>query len=324
LLIDIKAAERRNLGTMTKARSNVQLIADQGLQEAAAQYVWNKVHGKPMREIARATGVHASTVMRHVRKIENNAEDPNIQALIRAAEAAPMDMGHSVGAEIARAKKSLRVAGSVLVVSKGMKRAVILHPTENGEFEQATVISDAAVHMMVLQSTVRAIAHGRITKYVLSEDADGTLPIEASAPVRLVDSPMENLARRKDNEGRPFLERYLIKAGLRLHEEFRLTGCEAQIETYLNDLLCQRRSYELPQMPAERRALEQFRATVDDLGPGLAEVAVRCCCFEQGLEKTEQIMGWSARSGKIVLRIALQRLKRYYDTIHGAGGGTIG
>ena len=47
---------------MTKARSNVQL--------AAAQYVWNKVHGKPMREIARATGVHASTVMRHVRKIE--------------------------------------------------------------------------------------------------------------------------------------------------------------------------------------------------------------------------------------------------------------
>ena len=79
---------------MTKARSNVQLAADQGLQEAAAQYVWNKVHGKPMREIARATGVHASTVMRHVRKIENNAEDPKIQALIRAAEAAPMDMDH--------------------------------------------------------------------------------------------------------------------------------------------------------------------------------------------------------------------------------------
>jgi len=36
-------------------------------------------------------------VMRNVRKIENNAEDPKIQALIRAAEAAPMDMGKSVG-----------------------------------------------------------------------------------------------------------------------------------------------------------------------------------------------------------------------------------
>ena len=63
---------------MTKSRSNTRLVADQGLQEAAAQYAWNKVHGKPMREIARATGVHASTVMRHVRKIESNAEDPQI------------------------------------------------------------------------------------------------------------------------------------------------------------------------------------------------------------------------------------------------------
>ena len=276
-MIGIKAAERRNLGTMTmtKARSNLQLSADQGLQEAAAKYVWNKVHGKPMREIARA-------------------------------------------------KKSLRTTGAVLVVSKGMKRAVVLHPTGEGDFKQATVISDAAVHMMVLQSTVRPIAHGRITKYVLSDEADGSLPTEAASPVRLLDSPMEYLARRKDHEGRPFLERDLIKAGLRLHEEFRLTGCEEQIETYLDDLLCQRRDYDLPGTPAEQRALEQFRVTLEDLGPGLAEVAVRCCCFEQGLEKTEQIMGWSARSGKIVLRIALQRLKRYYDKLHGAGGGTIG
>ena len=140
-----------------------------------------------MREIARTTGVHASTVIRYVRKIENNAENPKIQALIRAAEAAPMDMGHYVGAEIAWAKKSLRTTGAVLVVSKGMKRAVVLHPTGKGDFKQAIVLSDAAVHMMVLQSTVRPIAHGRITKYVLSEAADGSLPIEAAARVRLVD-----------------------------------------------------------------------------------------------------------------------------------------
>ena len=68
-----------------------------------------------MREIARATGVHASTVMRHVRKIENNAEDPKIQALMRVA---PMDMGHSVAAEIARAKIT-RNSGAVLVLSRG-------------------------------------------------------------------------------------------------------------------------------------------------------------------------------------------------------------
>ena len=85
----------------------------------------------------------------------------------------------------------------------------------------------------------------------------------------------------------------MIKAGLRLHEEFRLTGSEEQIETYLDDLLCQRRDYDLPETPAEQRALEQFRVTLEDLGRGLAEVAVRCCCFEQGLEKRNK--SWVGR-----------------------------
>jgi hypothetical protein len=35
-------------------------------------------------------------------------------------------------------------------------------------------------------------------------------------------------------------------------------------------------------------------------------------------------MGWSARSGKIVLRIALQRLRRHYDERYGKSGPLIG
>jgi hypothetical protein len=45
----------------------------------------------------------------------------------------------------------------------------------------------------------------------------------------------------------------------------------------------------------------------------LADVAYHCCCLLEGLEVTEKAMGWSAWSGKIVLRIALQRLKRHYE-----------
>ena len=61
-----------------------------------------------------------------------------------------------------------------------------------------------------------------------------------------------------------------------------------------------------------------------DLGPGLGDMALRCCCFLEGLEATEKRMVWSARSGKIVLRIALERLKRHYEETYGPGGGLIG
>ena len=49
------------------------------------------------------------------------------------------------------------------------------------------------------------------------------------------------------------------------------------------------------------------------LGPGLSEVVLRCCCLPEELEITKKHMGWAARSGKVVLRIALQRLGLHYE-----------
>ena len=71
-------------------------------------------------------------------------------------------------------------------------------------------------------------------------------------------------------------------------------------------------------------AYERVEAALLELGPGLGEVALRCCCHLEGLEITEQRLGWAARSGKIVLRIALQRLARHYEVQHGRFGPLIG
>ena len=76
--------------------------------------------------------------------------------------------------------------------------------------------------------------------------------------------------------------------------------------------------------PAALNARKRVRDAMADLGPGLGDVVLRCCCLLEGLEVTEKKLGWSARSGKIVLRIALQRLARHYEETTGPYGPMIG
>ena len=72
-------------------------------------------------------------------------------------------------------------------------------------------------------------------------------------------------------------------------------------------------------------ARKRVADAMTDLGPGLSDVLMRFCCYLEGLEAAEKRLGWSARSGKIVLRIALMRLHQHYErTLGSAAGGMIG
>ena len=53
-------------------------------------------------------------------------------------------------------------------------------------------------------------------------------------------------------------------------------------------------------------------SAMEALGPGLSDIVFRICCFLEGLETAEKRLGWSARSGKVVLKIALERLAAHY------------
>lgn len=69
--------------------------------------------------------------------------------------------------------------------------------------------------------------------------------------------------------------------------------------------------------------MTKVAAALQALGPGLGDIALRCCCFEEGLETSKKSLGWAARSGKIVLRIALTALDRHYRDTYEPGGGII-
>ncbi len=69
-----------------------------------------------------------------------------------------------------------------------------------------------------------------------------------------------------------------------------------------------------PLTPTERalHAKQRFDAGIEALGRDLADIAWRVICAGEGLPVAEKAMGWPLRSGKLVLRIALDRLADYY------------
>jgi hypothetical protein len=59
-------------------------------------------------------------------------------------------------------------------------------------------------------------------------------------------------------------------------------------------------------------AKRRFDAAIAAAGPGLADVLWRVVCAGEGLPVAERGLGWPARSGKLVLGLALDRLADHY------------
>ncbi|WP_145110936.1 DUF6456 domain-containing protein [Cereibacter sediminicola] len=155
-------------------------------------------------------------------------------------------------------------------------------------------------------------------------DEDGPRRVRYNA----AESPVAVLGRRRDKDGQPFLAAELVEAAERLREDFELAQMGPRVAQNWDRFLtgADRGSFRTDPGGAEgpRQARERVAAALRDLGPGLGDMVLRCCCFLEGLEAAERRMGWSARSGKIVLRIALQRLRRHYDETYGRSRPLIG
>ena len=66
--------------------------------------------------------------------------------------------------------------------------------------------------------------------------------------------------------------------------------------------------------PSERQiaAKARFDGAVAAAGPGLADVLWRVVCAGESLPEAEKSLAWPTRSGKLVLRLALDRVAGFY------------
>ena len=129
----------------------------------------------------------------------------------------------------------------------------------------------------------------------------------------MAESPLVALSGRKEKDGRPFLSDDMVVRRRTPARGFRAGADGPPHRPELGPVPDRRRhrgafAGDGGMAEGPKAARDRVLAALTDLGPGLGDVVLRCCCFLEGLEATERRMGWSARSGKIVLRIALQRL----------------
>ncbi len=59
-------------------------------------------------------------------------------------------------------------------------------------------------------------------------------------------------------------------------------------------------------------ARARFHAALDAVGPGLADICWRVVCGGEAMAAAEKGLGWPARSGRLVLTLALDRLAVHY------------
>ncbi|WP_068304030.1 DUF6456 domain-containing protein [Pararhodobacter sp. CCB-MM2] len=325
---------------------------------AVRLYLTHTEGGRSLRDIAREEGVHASTVLRQVRRFENRRDDPLVDGALGRlrqsdttpeaanAKGSPMPQGEdALDAEARRLLPRLAEAGALLVVAPDMARAVVLREGPSGTSRLA-VLDRPVAEAFALREWIACQQSGRVLRYEITGAGRATLRRllgEAEPPVRraavgmdeedqrrtrpvTIESPITALARRRDRDGQPFLTPDLVHAAERLREDFEAAQAGPRVtqdwERFLSGPSRGAGGRAAP-IPGASAARDRVAAALRELGPGLADMALRCCCYMEGLETAERRLGWSASSGKIVLRIALLRLKRHYDDL-GEEGMMIG
>ena len=346
--------------------------------KAARAYLAHVRDGVAIRELARETGCHASTILRQIRKVETDRDDPlkdevldrlasqnrapasgalptetETDPMTEAARIAEVDNDAAIEREALRVLRRLCESKAFLIVSPELEKAAVFRETVPGRRTRTAVVQREFAQVFALKDWIKGDQRGKVAIYTVTSTGRAALKrliakdstahadrtyAEQPSPFQeqhrtfgartvnedgearkvrynLAESPLSVLSRKRGPDGSAYLSPAMLEAGERLREDFELAQMGPRVTQNWDNFLTAASggSYQgdgrtYGPEDARRRVADALAA----LGPGLADIAFRCCCFLEGLETAEKRLGWSARAGKVVLKIALQRLVDHY------------
>lgn len=136
---------------------------------------------------------------------------------------------------------------------------------------------------------------------------DGAPRPRRTVTVNLAESPLAWL------HARGHLSERLFDAGEALRRDYERSALSPSV-TMRWDPVRVKSTGERGLDPTERQiaARQRFNGAIGAAGRGLEDILWRVVCAGEALPEAEKGLGWPARSGKLVLRIALERVADFY------------
>ena len=128
-----------------------------------------------------------------------------------------------------------------------------------------------------------------------------------SVTVNLRESPIAWL------HARGHLPTQLHDAGERLQRDYEQARLSANVTMRWDPVrVTQTGEFGLSASERQIAAKQRFDAAMEAAGSGLDDILWRVVCAGEALPDAEKSMGWPARSGKLVLKLALERVADFY------------
>ena len=134
----------------------------------------------------------------------------------------------------------------------------------------------------------------------------GTAPRRRSVTVNLAESPLGWL------HAHGHLDDRLLAAGEKLRSDYERAQLAPAVTMRWEPVRIRGVSARLA--PSERQiaARQRFDGAIAAAGKGLADILWRVVCACETVPAAEKALDWPARSGKLVLRLALDRVADFY------------
>jgi hypothetical protein len=137
---------------------------------------------------------------------------------------------------------------------------------------------------------------------------------ETAVLVNTAESPLTWLFHRRDAHGARLIDETELAAGERLRRDFEAAAHAPRLTMrWDTEPRGEGRHFGLLAAPESALAArDRVHAALTAVGDDLAQILLKVCCLDSGLEAAERALGWPKRSGKLVLKIALGRLAAHY------------